>query len=300
LNTHIKLQLKQQTQLINQLKMVLYSGFPEMVCYCKNSMPNWVLEVLVKYPTAPTLKNISIEKLSKIKHVSTDKAQSLIKKAKTSICSRSDKAEEFLIKNLAKQILEKQELIKEFKQYLEKNCKGKEVELVQSIKGIGAYSASAIMVEIEDVQRFASPKKLISYFGLHPELKESGDKKSARISKKGRSMVRGVLYMCAQSAVMCDEHFKRIYHNQRSKGMAHRQAIGVIMHKMLRIVWGVLTNKTAYQSSIDKQNQERAVTIGVEKSETLELKAKRRYSPLGMEAPVSNKQNKKRRVHLES
>jgi transposase len=301
INKHIKLQLKQQTQIINQLKMILYSAFPEMVCYCRNSVPNWVLEVLAKYPTASKLKNISVEKLCKNKHVTSEKAESLIKKAKASVGSRTEDADGFLITSLAEQLIEKQQLIKKHKQYLEKHCKGPEVTLVESITGIGAYSAAAIMVEIEDIDRFASPKKLVSYFGLHPELKESGDKKAVvRMSKKGRSSVRGTLYMCAQSAVIHDSHFKGIYHNQRKKGMGHKQAIGVIMQKMLRVVWGVLKYKKEYHSDIDKQNQDRKVTAIVNNNERQELKAKRRYSALATDAPVSNKQSKKRKVHLES
>jgi transposase len=303
INKHIKLLLKQKTQTINELKMVLYSSFPEMVCYCRSSIPSWVLDVLVKYPTAASLKNVSIEKLCKIPHVTADKASALIKKSKSSVSSRSDKANEFLIKCLAKQLIDKQVLIKETRQYLEENCKGEEVTLLESITGIGTYSAAAMMVEIEDINRFASPKKLVSYFGLHPELKESGDKKAvSRMSKKGRSSMRGILYMCAQTAVIYDEHFKKIYHNQRSKGMGHKQAIGVIMQKMLRIIWGVLTHKKPYESAIDKGNQERKVVAikNQNQSEKKEIEAKRRYSSMATDAPVSNRQSKKRKVHLES
>jgi transposase len=300
INNHIKLQNKQQTQVINELKMLLYSSFPEMVCYCRRSIPNWVLEVLVKYPTAAKLKGASVAKLCKIKHVTIDKAEALIKKAKVSVSSRVAEADEFLLTNLAGQLLEKQKLIKEHKQYLEKHCKGPEVILLESITGIGAYSAAAIMVEIEDIARFASPKKLVSYFGLHPELKDSGDKKAvSRMSKKGRASMRGILYMCAQTAVRHDEHFKKIYHNQRSKSMCHNQAIGVIMQKMLRVIWGMLTSKKAYHSDIDKQNQDRKVAV-VGNNEKQELKTKRRYSALATDAPVSNRQSKKRKVHLES
>lgn len=302
INKHIQLQLKQQTQLINQLKMNLYSAFPEMVCFCKNSVPSWVLEVLAKYPTASTLKNVSIEKLCEINHLTAEKGESIIKKASASVGSRTDAAEGFLVKSLAKQLLEKQALIKEHKQYLENHCEGDEVDLLESIKGIGAYSAAAIMGEIEDIKRFASPKKLVSYFGLHPKLKDSGDKSGGvvRMCKKGRSSVRGILYMCAQSAVIHDAHFKNIYHNQRSKGMGHKQAIGVIMQKMLRVLWGVLTNKKVYNSDIDKQNRDRKVISVENDNKKQELKSKRRFSPLTVDAPVSNKQSKKRKVHLES
>jgi transposase len=300
INKHIKLQLKQQTQIINELRQLLYSSFPELGCYCKSTVPNWVLEVLVKYPTAAALKATSITKLCKIKHVTEERAASLLKKAKLSVGSRVEAVDGFLISSLAKQLLEKHELIKQHKKYLEESCKGPEVDLLQSIKGIGSYSAAAIMAEIEDISRFASAKSLVAYFGLHPELKESGDKKAvARMSKKGRSSLRGVLYMCAQAAVIHDSHFKAIYHKQREKAMTHKQALGVIMHKMLRVIWGVLTHKKVYDSGIDRKNQERQV-VAPGNNEKEELKAKRRYSALTVDAPVSRKQSKKRKVHLES
>ncbi|MBK7855601.1 MAG: IS110 family transposase [Bacteroidetes bacterium] len=128
------------------------------------------------------------------------------------------------------------------------NCKGAEVDLIDTIPGIASYSAAAIMIEIESIHRFATPSHLASYFGLHPVMKESGDKQFAyRMSKKGRSGMRALLYMCAQTSVLHDEHLKNIYHRHRSKGKNHKQAIGVIMHKMLRMIWGVLTQYTALQ-----------------------------------------------------
>ena len=300
ISKHIRLQNKQQTQLINQLKSLLYSSFPELTCYCKSTVPNWVLAVLKKYPTSVKLSKTNVEVLCKINHVTEDKANALLNKTKSTVASRSSDGQGFLIKSMACQLIEKQELIKELKDYLEEKCTGAEVDLVDSISGIGPYSAASIMVEIEDISRFESTKHLASFFGLHPELKDSGDKKPVhRMSKKGRANIRAILYMCAQSAVICDEHFKKIYHNQRQKGMGHKQAIGVIMHKMLRIIWGVLTHKKVYNSKVDKQNQEKKVQQVPKETEKKELKAKRRFSPLSTDAPISNRQNKKRKAHLE-
>ncbi|MBK7855547.1 MAG: hypothetical protein IPJ79_12160 [Bacteroidetes bacterium] len=61
--------------------------------------------------------------------------------------------------------------------------------------------------------------------------------------------------MCAQTSVLHDEHLKNIYHRHRSKGKNHKQAIGVIMHKMLRMIWGVLTSTQPYNATTDKNNQ---------------------------------------------
>jgi len=60
------------------------------------------------------------------------------------------------------------------------------------------------------------------------------------MSKKGRASMRAILYMCAQTAVIYDEHMKKIYHKHRSKARIIKQAIGVIMQKMLRIIWECL------------------------------------------------------------
>ena len=111
--------------------------------------------------------------------------------------------------------------------------------------------------------------------------------------------MRGTLYMCALTAVMHDAHMKRIYHKHRSKGFNHMQAIGVIMQKLLRIIWGVLTSKSKYNALIDEQNQQRKVTKP-EDNKREELNSKRRYQELDKEAPISGKQTKTRKVHSES
>jgi hypothetical protein len=183
------------------------------------------------------------------------------------------------------------------KDYLTENCKGPETELLESIKGIGAYSAAAIMVQIEDIRRFASPKQLASYFGLHPVLRVSGDKQMvSKMSKQGRSAIRGILYMCANSAMLADPQMRATYKRQRSMGKAHNQAIGVLMHKMLRIIWGVLMSGKPYDPEIDRKNQERSPQAPATE-EIREVLRKRRMQIYDESAPVSRRADKKRRAH---
>lgn len=300
LHKHINLLKKQQTQLINQLKGILYYGFPELMRYCKDSVPFWVLEVLKRYPSVKKMAALKPEKLTKISHVDEDKAKTLIAKAKDSVASRDNDSTSFLIQSLAEQILEKQVLIAKHKKFLEQSCKGPEVTLLTKITGVGAYSAAAIMIEIEDIKRFATPKSLVCFFGIHPVLKESGDKKLVvRMSKKGRPTMRAILYMCATSAVRYDQNMKAIYQKHRGKGKTHKQALGVIMQKLLRVIWGVLTTKTEYNPRIDQQNQNKSPKELVENNNK-ENTEKRRFQEADQDAPISNKQTKKRKVHAES
>jgi hypothetical protein len=216
------------------------------------------------------------------------------------VASRDSESTAFLIQSLAEQIAEKQVLIAKHKKFLEQTCKGQEITLLTKIIGIASYSAAAIMIEIEDIKRFADPKSLVCFFGVHPVMKESGDKKLiARMSKKGRASMRAILYMCASTAVVYDEHMKAIYHRHRSRGKKHKQALGVIMQKLLRIIWGVLTSKTEYNPKVDQQNQNKAPKETTEKNNK-EMAVKRRFQEADKEAPISRIQTKKRKVYVES
>jgi transposase len=297
LHNHITLLTKQKTQLINELKQLLYITFPELQRYCKQSIPNWVLSLLIQYPSITKLSKTKPQKLAKIKSITLEKARKIIENAQQSIGSRYSPTDEFVIKSIAQEIESKQQSIMELKKYLSENCKGKETELLESIKGIGSYSAASIMIQIEDISRFASPKELASYFGIHPTIKESGDKKAvSRMSKKGRPAIRATLYMCANTAVIYDPHLKSIYARHRSKGKVHRQALGAVMHKMLRIIWGMLTHGQLYSASIDEVNQIKNTQCAQDNSQA-QITAKRRLQEFDKHAPISRSASKKRKAH---
>jgi transposase len=300
LHNHLELVTKQKTQLINELKQLLYSSFPELQRFCKQGIPAWVLELLILYPSPEKLARQKPEKLVRIKGITQDKAKSLIEKAQDTIASRSNPTYGFLISQMASEVRRKQEVVKHLKKYLEDHCQGKEKEFLQSIKGIGSYSAAAIMIQIEDIRRFASTKELASYFGIHPLIKMSGDKQMiSRMSKQGRPAMRALLYMCAHSAVRSDNHMNSIYARHRANGKNHKQAIGVIMHKMVRVIWGVLMNEQVYDSSIDESNQTKNAQSPVQ-DVMKETDNKRRMQKFDSDAPISRMASKKRKVHVTS
>ena len=297
-----KLLVKQHVQLSNQLEKLLYQHFSEMMIYCRNGMPNWLLRLLVKYPSAKQVKRAGEKMLSRIEGISSDKAIGILKKTRNSDQKVSELTKQVIIQT-AKEILSKKELCKKQMDFLSDTYKDNEqIKLVNSITGIGVNSAIKIMLEIEDISRFNSAKQLCSYFGVHPVFKESGDGKwGGRMSKKGRSEVRATLFMCALSAIRHDDNLKNLYARFRAKGMNHYQAMGVIMHKMLRIVFGVLKNQQPYDTAIDTQNIENAKqkmeeTKALEKKDKLEKRRKsERFKTKDTDAPISRIAAKKRK-----
>lgn len=296
LNSRISMINKQKTQVNNEFKQLLYRCFPEVLRYCRRGIPRWVLLLLKEYPLPGKLSRARPEIVARIKGITIDKAQSLIALAKRTVASRQTNADNFLVGEMTRDMLYKEEQLDNLKEYLEKECKGEEVTLLQTIVGIAAYSASVIMVEIEDIGRFATPDKLASYFGVHPTDRESGDKKkTSRMSKKGRPAIRAALYNCARSAVAFDPHLKALYIRHRTNGKGYDQALGVVMHKLLRIVWAILTKKEPYDPEIDKANQLKKPQSAPEQ-ESNQIKAKRREQPFDDSAPISNKAARKRKA----
>jgi transposase len=293
--TCLKMQLKQKVQLNNQLEKLLYQNFSEVLVYCRNKVPAWLLRLLVKYPCAHSVQKAGVAKLSLVKGMSKEKAEAVIKKLEGSKEAIS-KSMQHTICFIAQEIIHKEELIVEEKKYLQNEYAANEtVKLLTGIKGIGVDSAIQLAFEIQDIHRFSTAAKLASYFGVHPSFKQSGDgvwKKA--MSKKGRSEVRALLYMCSLSGIKSNDILKRIYARFRAKGMNHYAAMGVVMHKLLRIIFGVLKTKKAFDSIIDETNvanslaKQQQLKQEKKETETKQKTERNRYqSTIQNDAPIS-------------
>jgi transposase len=296
---YIQLLNKQKVQLLNLLEIDIYKASPELMIYCKNSTPEWILHLLKLYPTATHLANTTIEELSKIPYLSAKKAKLIIKRANTSVASAVDEMTADRIIDLVEDILTKNEQIAKQKSRLQqhKNVLSEKVALLKTVKGIGTYSAVGLLIHIVNVERFAASKNISSFFGIHPIYKQSGDGVwGYHMSKKGDVMVRNILYMVTLSAIRCNPLIKEIYARNVAKGKEKKDAMGVCMHKILRIVYGMLKNNTEFDPDIDRQNQKRQYSS----SEKLSKDKSRRYQNHDSEAPISSRQTKKRKEQAQN
>jgi len=295
--TFVKLLVKQRVQLLNQLESIVYTANTEVLSYCKHSTPNWLLLILKQYPTAKRLARANVNSLIKIPFVSREKAEALIAKAKLSISSSDDKITENIIKGTVDQILQLSKTIAMNEKQMSESCNLPEVKLLESFTGIGTYSAVGLLLEIGAIERFASSKKLASFFGLHPTLKSSGDGRAAvRMSKKGRREPRVILFNIARTSITYNPLIKEIYEKHVKRGMPKMAALGVVMHKILRIVFGMLKNKQIFDPAKDRMNQEKCEP----KKKIIKISKARRYQSYDTQAPVSRRQGSKRKEEKKS
>lgn len=284
---------KQNTLFRNQLHALLYTINPEILTYCRDGVPGWVLSVVLKYPSASKLKKARTATLAKIPYVTNERAESLIANAKQSVASGDDPITEQIASATTTQILYLEATIKNQESQLLEQCKDiPEVKLLQSFIGIGLNSAVGLYIEIGNITQFKSAKKLSSFWGLHPIYKQSGDGSgSVKMSKQGRKNPRIILFQVAKSAIVHNPLIIELYEYHLKQGRTKMDALGICMHKITRIIYGMLKNNKVFDPDIDRANRKRSLqdmTAAPKKTK------ERRYQEYDSKAPVSRRQKKKR------
>jgi len=294
----IQMYSKQKTQLLNLLSIYLYTSLPFVVRYCKQGVPNWLLQLLGKYPSASRIARAKEQAISKIPYISLKRAQTLITDAKESIGSCDDESTALVIKSSVDQIIALKVSIEKHKAYMANHCDLPEVRLLTTFPGIGIYSAIGLVLNIISIERFPSAKHLASYFGVHPVYKDSGDKTgSYRMSKQGRAVPRSILFMIARSSIIYNPLIKEVYIEYLKSGKSKMSVLGICMHKILRIIFGILKNQTAFNPEIDRKNREKPKWTKTDKKES---DLKRRFLKESDEAPISRRQSLKRKKRKQS
>lgn len=117
----------------------------------------------------------------------------------------------------------------------------KEVELLESIPGIGILTAAVILSELGDIHRFDDVRQVVAFVGLNPRQSQSGRKRtSVGISRMGRSSLRAALYLPAVVAKNCNPILSVFAKRMLSNGLTPMQTVVAVMRKLLHLVYGIL------------------------------------------------------------
>ena len=292
---------KKKTAWSNQLEKLLYTAFPELLTFKKKGLNQWTYRLLSKYEGREKLGRKNMSTLLKINGLTEDVAIMLKQMAKGSVGVESC----FTIRAIKQQainIMHIEKQIKADKIYLEKNYHSEQVDLISSsIVGIGKYSAIGIMMEIEDVSRFATASKMAAYFGVHPQFKASGDSQGkARMSKQGSRSYRCTVYQAARGVLIHNPYFKEIYAAHRANGKGHGSTMGILMHKLTKIFFGMLKSNTPFDSEVDQKNIDRNTTKQNEVQTVQQEDVIKEELELMEKAPVSQRATRKMKAQLMS
>lgn len=114
--------------------------------------------------------------------------------------------------------------------------------LLLSIPAIGQTTAAIMLAELGDLSRFESVRQATAYGGLTPQEHQSGSSVHGkpRMCKIGNARLRQALFMPSLSATRCNPILHAFYERLLAAGKSKMTAIGAVMHKLLRLAFGVL------------------------------------------------------------
>lgn len=239
------------TNIKNRYKNLIYLCFPEYETIFKGEMiySESALTFIEKYPHANIISNTRIDALQNffkknnfrywknkaniIKEYAL-KSYPSVNMNDESVSNLSQLAR--LINNYQKEI----ESIKYKLIFLTK--KSKYFESINSIFGIGEFTASIIIAELGDINRFNNIKELTAYCGLDPSIKQSGRSIDIHgpISKSGNKYLRKILFVCCLNIVRLSakchvqNDIEIYYRKKRNEGKHHYAATIACTTKLLR------------------------------------------------------------------
>lgn len=118
---------------------------------------------------------------------------------------------------------------------------------LQTIPGIGEFSAMLLLAEIGDIRRFGSKEALCSYAGLVPRVRESAGKAvRGHLTRQGSSRLRWIMVEAAQVATRSSLAVKRYYERRLRKKHKHVARVAVA-RKLLIAVYALLREGVVFE-----------------------------------------------------
>ena len=241
--------VRQRTRLINQFHHLLALTFPEVALLTQDLAAGWVLELVHRYPTARCLAEASPQDLSDIPYLPEAQVAPLLGQARSSIASLGGAVAEELVRDHVRQLRDAGARQKRLEKLLVSAYRAlPQDNHLATIPGIGDVTAAVLTAFIRDIDRFATPGKLVAYFGVLPIEASSGVDRDGRprgprrhvMSRRGNDLVRRYLWMAALSAVRCNPAVRAVYARVVARHPQRKAiAIGHAMRKLLHLAFAL-------------------------------------------------------------
>jgi transposase len=109
------------------------------------------------------------------------------------------------------------------------------------VKGIGVVSASIILAEAGDPQRFANQDHFASYCGAAPVMRGSGQSMRAQVNPEGNRRLNRILYLMVQTRLRTDGGRSQEYMARKLKqGKTRREALRALKTYVARELYQFL------------------------------------------------------------
>jgi len=127
-----------------------------------------------------------------------------------------------------------------------------EVELLQSIPGVGFILAVVIALEVGDISRFGGPERFVSYCGLVPRVEQSGSRvRYGRMRKEANRYLKWAFIEAANAVALNarrwpERHASRLPQRIKQR-KGHGKAVGAVGRHLAEAAYWILRKGEPYR-----------------------------------------------------
>ncbi len=247
--------MKRRTALYNQLQHIVCLVFPEFFHVIKNIKTKTAKYIIRHTPTPQDLlavdKESMVNTIRKVSYgkISPKRVEALYDGAKNTVgIQEGREGIVFEIGNILQMIEASESFIKA----LEKKMPDHLHQIpysrsILSIKGIGEVTAAGLIGEVGDFRKFTTLSEITKLAGLDLfEISSGLHQGNRRISKRGRPLLRKLLYGTAVHMVSPVGIMRQTYQGYLDRGMIKKKALIAITRKLLRLIFALVRNQSEY------------------------------------------------------
>lgn len=138
------------------------------------------------------------------------------------------------------------------KELTELSKKDVRVELLKTMPSVGQIAALTLVAAIDRVERFQSSRELVSYSGLAPIVRQSGERATyGPISREGRKEIRGVWVQIAHLVAHSDKGAAkplRRWFLRVARRRGKKTALVALTRKLLTVAFFMLRTGAVYDA----------------------------------------------------
>jgi transposase len=125
-----------------------------------------------------------------------------------------------------------------------------DVQLLETIPGVGPRTAEAVVAHLGDATRFDHGKQVSAYAGLVPQQFQSGETdRRGRITRRGPGLLRKLLVECAWVMLRYNSWARAVYQRLTKGGTTRKKpAIVALARKLLVRCWAMLRDGTPWRA----------------------------------------------------
>ena len=128
------------------------------------------------------------------------------------------------------------------------------IKKIMTIPGLGFITIITVIAETKGFVEITSIKQLISYAGYDVQIRESGKwKGKSRISKKGNSYIRAIMYMPTVSSITHNNVNKQFYERLTKYKVNGLIALTALQRKNLGLIYTLWKNDTEFIENYEAQ-----------------------------------------------